>query len=122
MQPESWRVTVRAFVVAGVAICVGGITAIAALSLGASTAVSLASMAAIVLCGAVAAAVLMLRGRRGGKAPDPETLLEWQLSMRYGVPVERVAWHVWRVDGELIEAELNPSTGYLISGGRELQL
>jgi hypothetical protein len=60
--------------------------------------------------------------KRGGRAPDPATLLEWQLSARYGVRVERVAAHVWRVDGELIEATLNPATGYLTSGGRELQL
>ncbi len=116
-----WRAIVRAGVVAAVAVSVGGVTAIVAISLGASGVTGLSLMAAIVLCGAGAAAFIVGRAGRGGRAPDPETLLEWQLSARYGVRVERVAWHVWRVDGELVEATLAPS-GYLVSGGRELQL
>ena len=53
---------------------------------------------------------------------SPAILLQEELSARYGVPVERVAPHVWRIDGELVEATLDPLTGQLMTGGRELQL
>ena len=119
----SWRAVVLAFGVAATGVCVGGAAAIVALDRGASAVLSLSLMATFVVIGAVTAIVMTRRARRSvGRAPDPETLLEWQLSARYGVRVERVAWHVWRVDGELVEATLDPSTGYLTSGGRELQL
>jgi hypothetical protein len=123
IEPESWRATVLAFAVAAGGVCLGGAAAIVAINAGASALVSLSLMAAFVI-GGVVTGVLLSRRARGsvGQAPDPETLLEWQLSARYGVRVERVAWHVWRVDGELVEATLDPATGYLTSGGRELQL
>ena len=123
VEPESWRATVLAFAVAAGGVCIGGAVAIVAINSGASAVLSLSLMAACVVAGVVTGIVLSRRANRSvGRAPDPETLLEWQLSARYGVRVERVAWHVWRVDGELVEATLDPTTGYLTSGGRELQL
>lgn len=53
---------------------------------------------------------------------DPTVAIEQKLSARYGVPVKRVAWHVWRINGELVEATWDPSTGHLVAGGRELTL
>jgi hypothetical protein len=53
---------------------------------------------------------------------SPAIMLEEKLTTRYGVPVERVAAHVWRIDGELVEATLDPVSGQLMTGGRELQL
>jgi hypothetical protein len=134
-----------ALAVAVVAICLGGTAAIVAASRGASTWVSLAVMAPVVLCGAVGAFAVLQRPlrhrhegtelvrvrsrgiRRAARAHqralrEPGALLERQLSARYGVQVKRVAWHVWRINGELVEATLDPTTGQLISGGRELQL
>ena len=53
---------------------------------------------------------------------DPTLVIEQKLSARYGVPVKRVASHVWRINGELVEATWDPSTGHLVAGGRELTL
>jgi hypothetical protein len=152
------RLYVGAFVVAAVAVCLGGASAIAAVNHGAPATASLMLMAALVACGLMAAlGVIVLGGRRrhirrgrdhsdrGGirahgqaarrdrreirrarralrraKSCSPSTMLEEQLSARYGVPVERVAWHVWRIDGQLVEATLDPVTGQLMTGGREL--
>src|SRR5687768_14261329 len=83
VEPESWRSIVMAFAVAAAAVCFGGLSAIVALDNGASAAVSLSLMAAFVVGGVLAAVVMVHCARRGGgRAPDPETLLEWQLSAR----------------------------------------
>ena len=122
VEHDSWRAVVMACGLAAAAVCAGGLSAIVAVSQGASAVVSLSLMAAFVFCGAVGATVMVHRARREESEQAPETLLEKQLSARYGVPVQRLAWHVWRIDGELVEANLDPSTGYLTSGGRELRL
>ena len=62
------------------------------------------------------------REMRRDLSTESATLLEKQLSARYGVPVRRVAWHVWCIKGELVEATLDRATGQLIAGGRELSL
>ena len=141
------RVYVVAFAAAAIALCLGGAVAIAAAVQGASAAQSLSLLAGFVLWGALAAAgLVLLDGRQDREQPvgrltrrdrremrrtekamrrskecSPELLLAEQLSARYGVPVERVAWHVWRIDGELVEATFDPTTGQLMTGGRELQ-
>ena len=122
IEPESWGTIVRACAVAAAAVCLGGTAAIVAVSQGASAALSLSLMASVVLCGVLTAFAMTYKAQHGESARSPESLLEQQLSARYGVPVQRVAWHVWRIDGELVEATLDPSTGYLTSGGRELHL
>jgi hypothetical protein len=132
-----------AFTLMATGVALGGALAIVAASNGASTGASVAMMTPAVLCGAVAAfwvlrsrlrasegealCVSSLGIRRAAWAHDravrhPDQLLEHQLSARYGVPVKRVAWHVWRIDGELVEATLDPATGRLVVGGRELSL
>lgn len=141
------RAGVVAFVVAATAVCLAGGLTIVALSNGASAVQSLLLMAGVVLLGAVIATGVVLLGhrrRRAGhranarqerrqmrrdrralhrtKVCSPELMLAEQLSARYGVPVERVAAHVWRIDGQLVEATLDPATGQLMTGGRELQL
>ena len=141
------RVYVVAFAAAATALCLGGAVAIAAAAQGASAAQSLSLLAGFVLWGALAAAgLVMLDGRKDRDQPlgrltrrdrremrrtqramrrstecSPELMLAEQLSERYGVPVERVAWHVWLIDGELVEATFDPATGQLMTGGRELQ-
>jgi ABC-type Fe3+ transport system permease subunit len=123
LDEASWRALVVASAIAATAICLGGVVAIAALERGASTAISLILMTAIVASGAVAAlGVFRHRKRSRGRRTPPVTLLEQQLSARYGAQVRRVAWHVWRINGELIEATLDPQSGHLLSGGRELHL
>jgi hypothetical protein len=140
-----------ALAVVASAVCFGGLLAIAEVSRGTSTAISLSLMGIIVAAGTSVGFVLVHRSwrrnfsvdapvarvssrgiRRAARAhrrairralaQPPEALLVQQLSARYGVPVERVAWHVWRINGELVEATLNPATGQLIVGGRELSL
>lgn len=122
MGRDSWRRIVMAFAVAASSVCLGGAAAIVAISRGASTALSLSLMATVIVCGGLAALVMTRQGRRTSGGPREQTLLERQLTARYGVPVEQLTWHVWRIDGELIEATLDPQTGYLTAGGRELQL
>lgn len=141
-----------AFAFAVGAVCLGGAVAIATAERGSSTAVSLLLMAAVVLGGVVGACYLAQRAWRSTADPsvaptvrptrrsvrrarrtlrremcrdlssESATLLEKQLSARYGVPVRRVAWHVWCIKGDLVEATLDPATGQLRAGGRELSL
>lgn len=118
----SWRTMVVAATVAATAICLGGAVAIAALTRGVPPAISLLLMGVLVSSGAVAACGVLSRGKRRAADHGTASLLEEALTARYGVPVRRVAWHVWRINGELIEATLDPSTGHLFAGGRELSL
>src|SRR5688500_14852275 len=93
VEHSSWKAIVAAFTVAAGAVCIGGAAAIVAISRGASGVASLSLMAAVVLVGAIAAGLLLHRAEREEKKQSPESLLERQLSARYGVPVQRVAWH-----------------------------
>jgi hypothetical protein len=148
---ELWRAAVAASVVAAAAVCLAGTVAIASVTAGASTVVSLTMMGAVLLVGSAVACGVIRSGSarsaartqpippvssrgirradrahrravRRGSVGDEKALLEQLLSARYGVPVERVAWHVWLIKGELVEATFDQSTGQLISGGRELRL
>jgi hypothetical protein len=145
---EPWRAIVLAFAIAATSVCLGGALAVAAVSRGASTGASVSIMSAVLLLGVVVAIVVVRhtwqpddlgielprsrglrradrahrRAIRRAERMDPTVLLEQQLSARYGVPVQRLAGHVWRVNGELVEATFDPATGQLICGGRELSL
>lgn len=118
---ESWRAAVVACGVAAASVCVGGLAAIVAAWMGASAMFSLSLMASFVLGGAVVAAAIAQRPTTETSPPEPRSMLERQLSERYGVPVQRLAWHVWDIDGELVEATFDTSTGYLSSGGEQLR-
>lgn len=118
---ESRKKVVLAFVIAASGVCLGGAAAIIAITQGASTVVSLSMMAGFVVAGVVPALFIAHRATRVTDEPAP-SMLEQQLSARYGVPVRRLAFHVWDVDGELVEATFDTSTGYLTAGGRQLHL
>ena len=126
------RALLVSFLAAVMGVVLGATAALAAAILGASTLLGLLLMSAFAASGVAVAVTVVRRADRphDGEARDPdgagsendETRLEQQLSARYGVRIERVAPHVWRIRGELIEAVWDPWTGRLVAGGKELRL
>lgn len=116
----------------GAVLVLSPAVAASAVASGASPAWAAVLMVLVIVAGIFAARALTSSGQQDELKPTsfgtsasyvarrPLTPLERQLSSRYGVWVEQVAGHVWRVDGELVEAILEEDTGRLMAGQGEL--